>query len=390
MIRQEFEERANRQTARLTLLKKEMASTHHRHLKDYTQHKLTAEKEKEEAALMSMEQYLNKYETGHGEWKRMAYDIFLVNMLIPSLIVHVKHHLEECVYTVEYLARTMYLKHDINLGGINAIRQIEPVQPRRKGRGCRHRNSILWSSSSIKGCMREVEKEMKETVGWKKIRERHEDNIMDGIQYDIEQLLTYLVNAFHLGELAKHETVKMAITVDGEKLDDKVHHMTIGFKICDKRVWDPITGELIFDDNLPDGKEGNIQSAEWCFPVMVILAKDNKGTYDKYFLVIFAFCDKVRNTSINGWNHVCIFETQDMKSTQIVLERGGSAKVQENFCHMCYCTSTNLALQSQVPCQNCSAVGITVCLHHPVCDGDCITNAQRELGTLELNSDIGS
>jgi hypothetical protein len=54
MIRQEYEERANRQTARLTLLKKEMASTHRHHLKDYTQHKLTAEKEKEEAALMSM------------------------------------------------------------------------------------------------------------------------------------------------------------------------------------------------------------------------------------------------------------------------------------------------------------------------------------------------
>jgi hypothetical protein len=75
--------------------------------------------------------------------------------------------------------------------------------------------------------MREVEKEMKETVGWKKIREHHENKIIDGIQYDTYKLFTYLVNDFHLGELAKHETVEMAITVHGAKLDDKVHHMTI-------------------------------------------------------------------------------------------------------------------------------------------------------------------
>jgi hypothetical protein len=75
------------------------------------------------------------------------------------------------------------------------------------------------------------------------------------------------------------------------------------------------------------------------------------------------------------------------KSTQIVLDRGGAAKVKANLCHLCNCTSTNIALQSQVPCQNCSAAGITVCLHHPVCDGDCISTAQRELGSLESNSD---
>jgi hypothetical protein len=29
--------------------------------------------------------------------------------------------------------------------------------------------------------MREVEKEMKETVGWKNIKERHEEKLIDGI-----------------------------------------------------------------------------------------------------------------------------------------------------------------------------------------------------------------
>jgi hypothetical protein len=228
---------------------------------------------------------------------------------------------------------------------------------------------------------------MKETIGWKKIRERHEHKIIDGIQYDTDKFFTYLVNAFHLGDLAKNETVEMVITVDGAKLDDKVHHVTIGIKICDKCAYDPVTGELIFDENLPDGEEGNMQSAERCFPVMAILAKYNKGTYDKYFRDIFAFCDKVHTTSINRWKPFRIYDPQEMKSTQIVLGRGGAAKVKENCCHLCYFTSTNLALQSQLPCQYCYDAGITVYLHHPVCDGDCITKAQLELGTLELNSD---
>jgi hypothetical protein len=120
---------------------------------------------------------------------------------------------------------------------------------------------------------------------------------------------------------------------------------------------------------------------------MVIIAKYNKGTYDKYVHDIFAFCDKLRTTSINGWKPFRISEPQDMKSTQILLDRGGAAKVKYNFCHLCYCTSTNLALQSHVPCQDCSAAGITVSLHHRVCDGNFITKVQHELGTLKSNSD---
>jgi hypothetical protein len=127
----------------------------------------------------------------------------------------------------------------------------------------------------------------------------------------------------------------MAITVDEAKFDDNVHHVTIGFKICSTRACDPITGELMFDENLPDGEEGNMHSAEWCFPAMVILAKYNKGTYDKYVRDICAFCDKMRTTGINGWKPFRISEPQDMKSTQIVLDRGGAAKVKDIFCRLC-------------------------------------------------------
>jgi hypothetical protein len=60
---------------------------------------------------------------------------------------------------------------------------------------------------------------------------------------------------------------------------------------------------------------------------MVIIAKDNKITYDKYFRNIFDFCDKVRKEGINGWKLFKISEPQDTKSTQIVLDRVGAGKV---------------------------------------------------------------
>jgi hypothetical protein len=114
----------------LDALRKGMQNDHRRHLKDQTTlrkdidiAKITVEK----SNCMSIGQYLNKYDSGRGKWKKMAYKIFEHTHLQPALIEHVKNHMKHCVYTCESLARVMDLKHGINLSGINAIRMIEPV-----------------------------------------------------------------------------------------------------------------------------------------------------------------------------------------------------------------------------------------------------------------------
>jgi hypothetical protein len=185
-------------------------------------------------------------------------------------------------------------------------------------------------------------------------------------------------------------SVEMAITVDGATLDDHVHHVTLGIKICDARACDPVTGELWFDQSKADGDEGNLQSASWCFPVICIIAKDDKNTYEKYFREIFEFCQKLRTKSFNGWQPFRISEPQDMKSTQIVLNRGGASKVKQDLCQLCYCTSTQLALPNQVPCKKCIEVAGMILLYHyhRVCDGDCIANAELKLSQLE--SSVGN
>jgi hypothetical protein len=78
----------------------------------------------------------------------------------------------------------------------------------------------------------------------------------DGVKFDIEKLFTYLVEKFHLADIALRDSIKIALTADGATLDQR--HVTIGFMICDKRARYPVSGKLIFDEAR---EKENLQSA---------------------------------------------------------------------------------------------------------------------------------
>jgi hypothetical protein len=63
--------------------------------------------------------------------------------------------------------------------------------------------------------------------------------------------------------------------------------------------------------------------------------------------------------------------------------------VKQDFCHLCYCTITQLALTNQVPCKKCREVAGTapLCHHHCVCDDDCIAKAYLKFSQLERSVD---
>jgi hypothetical protein len=54
------------------------------------------------------------------------------------------------------------------------------------------------------------------------------------------------VRLFGLDEYANNGSIEMAITVDAAQLDDNASHVTIGFKIVDKRARDPIKKTDLF------------------------------------------------------------------------------------------------------------------------------------------------
>jgi hypothetical protein len=67
-----------------------------------------------------------------------------------------------------------------------------------------------------------------------------------------------------MSEKAKKGNFDIALNDDGAPLDNTTGHMTIGFKICDNDAIDPITGRLIYNENI-DGP--NLKSTKTDTPV---------------------------------------------------------------------------------------------------------------------------
>jgi hypothetical protein len=128
---------------------------------------------------------------------------------------------------------------------------------------------------------------MKEEITLKVIRDRNaKGQIVDGIRFYTKQIFTYLVHNFGLSEEAKVWRVEIALTVDGAPLDNKTGHVTIGSKFCDKDAICPLTKHTILNEE----KEGpNLQWEFFCFPVAMLLAKNNKDTYRKYLRDTFNY-----------------------------------------------------------------------------------------------------
>jgi hypothetical protein len=83
------------------------------------------------------------------------------------------------------------------------------------------------------------------------------------------------------GNQAKRRNVKI-----------NTHHFTIGFKICDKKARNPVTGKFLFPNMVILCDEEhiyNMYSGAQCFPILAVIAQDNKDIYEKYLRAIFEF-----------------------------------------------------------------------------------------------------
>jgi hypothetical protein len=140
------------------------------------------------------------------------------------------------------------MNHGLNLGGIEAIRNMEGTKKGAMG--------LVLSSGTGNDVHRAVEREMHTKVAFKLIGERHDNMCTDGVQLNVKELLIYLIKHFGLEEKARASGCEIAITVDGAKLDEYCIHVTCGFKMTDKDARDPLTGSLF----LP-----TIQSSKKCF-----------------------------------------------------------------------------------------------------------------------------
>jgi hypothetical protein len=185
---------------------------------------------------------------------------------------------------------------------------------------------------------------MSSEIPMTEVKETREGKLIEGVKFDIQKLCTYLVHHFGLDEFAKNGSIEMAITVDAAQLDDNVTRVTIGFKIVDKKARDPITKKLIYSELQ------NMQSGQWYFLIMTILAKDSKDTYNHFHKPIFDESEELRTNGLGDWKPFQIPDPQDMKSHQLTLGCGGAAKVVKLFCHSCLLQSEYIAIRNEIPC----------------------------------------
>jgi hypothetical protein len=178
---------------------------------------------------------------------------------------------------------------------------------------------------SVKKEPREIEKIVQDETNFTVIKDKFKMKHVDGVKFDTIQCFCYLLHHFGLYYKANHTSVESVITVDGPQMDHHCAHMTIGFKIVNKDAIYPISGNNFFSEL------DNMQSCNWCFPIMMLIAKYNKDAYGKYRRDIFKLCDRLRTEGLDEWKAFKIDYPQDMTLLQLYLMRGGAEKSKHLF-----------------------------------------------------------
>jgi hypothetical protein len=126
-----------------------------------------------------------------------------------------------------------------------------------------------------------------------------EDGI-DGVQFDYGKLLAYLLRLYKLDDVARdpnQPSVQFSITLDGADLSRNITHITAGIQINDPRAIDPISGIPI---GMQDSKK--VQSRGLCYAAKILIAKDTKRLYDKYFSDFFSFFKEVKENGFGQFS----------------------------------------------------------------------------------------
>jgi hypothetical protein len=169
--------------------------------------------------------------------------------------------------------------------------------------------------------------------------------------------------------------------LDGADLSRNISHVTAAIKINDPRAIDPKSGIPIgMDDSL------RVQSRELCWPCKILIAKDTKELYHKYFTDFFAFFKQVEERGFEDFPFPFIVSSpQDLLSHWKALGVGGACKQKTYFCHACCCSSAVVHLPRAIPCTTCMERGREKCFHYEVGNTGTLLRAQERLVAMAVN-----
>jgi hypothetical protein len=184
----------------------------------------------------------------------------------------------------------------------------------------------------------------------------------ESARFDYRSYTDYLLSKFGLLDIIMDATtekpVVVAVTLDGAKLSKFLSHVTAGFKLVDPRCINPLTGDLLFGDS----GSAKVQSHAHCYPIHIVMAKDNKELYRTEFAAFFQFLREYEEE--HGFRIKFAFP-QDMSSIWKTTGRGGTARVKTFPCYCCSVTSATLiAPQPKSKCFRVDRCKQPKCYHH--------------------------
>ena len=253
----------------------------------------------------------------------------------------------------------------VNLSCINVLRQAENLEKY-------SRDGYMVSTNAIQKIQDEVHKVMDSKVPYKLTRDLEG---VDGVEFDEEELLSFLLVMFKLDGIAREEgNVGISLTIDGADLSRNIQHVTCGVKISDPRAVNPATG-------IPIGLEG-IQSREFCFPFKVLLAKDTKALYQTHFKDFFQWGARIHEHGFRDFKPFKVASPQDISSFWKCIGRGGACKRDKDFCHCCPLKSQDVIKPNLIKCVDCIRRDNVECYHHPVGDKKYLEDLQEQLAQM--------
>jgi hypothetical protein len=264
-------------------------------------------------------------------------DAFLEGEARLSMIERVRKHVRNHLFPPWKILKAMDLAgFNLSLAGIEVLRGVDGANKYSRG--------FLPSKSSILRAARKVEASADALCPFNMIGRAYEEAVTtndadfgEGFEFDVVKTTMTLFEAFGLMTDAKHRSVELGLTSDGAQLTHTLSHVCAGLKFNDIGMRNPFTKQPM----LLHEPDSLVQSRNLCFPLRVVIAKDSKKTLEGFRSLYNKFNSGEVSTSL-GCCPIKMSYPGDMKLQWGALDKGGAAKVKEQFCYVCSCTSSSL------------------------------------------------
>jgi hypothetical protein len=259
-----------------------------------------------------------------------------------------------CLQELDLMASVSFRAYD-------AIRMIEFAEEESK----KYRRGIFYSRHKLTKLCQQLETYGRDILPF--------SVTSNSVKFDVATAVKFLLEKHGLwGRVLNQENVLLAATVDGGDLAWNVTQVSAGIKMIDRRAVNPVSGTLLFGSS---GHE-KIQSRFNCYPLHIIIAKDNKQLYKTHLCNFFWDVNELEEDYPNG---LSVAQGADMCSLHKTLGVGGGMKVKKYACYCCTIHRDNLTKPLDLPCVDCVRIGCTEpCYHMPMSDESLIERLREE------------